>query len=101
MQSLPGVLNFVVRWTGNADVDIFTTVQPGDPLQTILGNFFEPSTVIYPGFGLQTAPSGGRIPYNHKGGANGGQEICFWPGVSPRPSSDSRRSTTRRTPPST
>jgi hypothetical protein len=83
VQSLPGVLNFVVRWTGNADVDIFTTVQPGPPLPTILGNFFQPTTVLYPGFGLETAPSGGRIAFNHRGGPNGGQEICFWPGVFP------------------
>ena len=26
-----------------------------------------------------TAPSGGRIAYNHRGGPNGGQEVCFWP----------------------
>jgi hypothetical protein len=83
MRSLPGVLNFVVRWTGNADVDMVVTVQPGDPLSVVLGNFFEPKTVIYPGFGLQTAPSGGQMPYDHRGGPNGGQEICFWPSVFP------------------
>ena len=83
LRSLPGVLNFVIRWDKNVDVDILTTVQPGDPATTILGNFFEPQTVLYPGFGLEQAPSGGRIAFNHKGGANGGQEICFWPGVFP------------------
>lgn len=83
MRALPGVLNFDVRWTGNADVDLVVTVQPGDPLSVILGNFFEPKTVIFPGFGLQTAPSGGRMPYDHRGGPNGGEEICFWPGVFP------------------
>ena len=79
--SLPGKLNFVLRWTGNADVDIFVAVDPR-PLEQIFtpqGATFNPKTILYPGFGLETAPSGGRIPYNHRGGANGGQELCFWP----------------------
>ncbi len=83
VRTLPGVLNFVVRWQGNADVDIVTTVQRGDPLQTLLGNVFVPETVIYPGFGLETSSSGGRIALNHRGGPNGGQEISFWPGQFP------------------
>jgi hypothetical protein len=79
LNSLPGKLNFVIRWRQNVDVDIFVTVQPGDQLQTILNGTFNPQTFLYPGFGQQTSPTGGRIPYNHRGGANGGQEICFWP----------------------
>ena len=77
--SLPGRLNFVLRWNQNVDVDIFVTVQPGDQLETILSGTFNPQTFLYPGFGQQTSPTGGRIPYNHRAGANGGQEICFWP----------------------
>jgi hypothetical protein len=79
VNSLPGKLNFVLRWKQNVDVDIFVTVQPGDQLQTIIGGTFNPQTFLYPGFGQQTSPTGGRIPYNHRGGSNGGQEICFWP----------------------
>jgi len=79
VNSLPGKLNFVIRWKQNVDVDIFVTVQPGDQLQTILNGTFNPQTFLYPGFGQQTSPTGGRIPYNHRGGANGGQEVCFWP----------------------
>jgi hypothetical protein len=79
VNSLPGKLNFVLRWNQNVDVDIFVTVQPGDQLQTILNGTFNPQTFLYPGFGQQTSPTGGRIPYNHRGGARGGQEICFWP----------------------
>src|SRR5207247_1012582 len=73
--------NFGLRWTNNVDVDIFVAVDPR-PFEQIFspnGATFNPSTILFPGFGLQTAPSGGRIPFNHRGGANGGQEICFWP----------------------
>jgi FecR protein len=34
--------------------------------------------VLYPGFDLNTTPSGGRIPFDHRGGAGGGQEVAFW-----------------------
>jgi hypothetical protein len=79
VNALPGKLNFVLRWNQNVDVDIFVTVQPGDQFDTILNGTFNPETFLFPGFGLQTSPTGGRIPYNHRGGPNGGQEICFWP----------------------
>lgn len=85
VRSLPGVLNFVIRWDANVDMDIVTTVNPGDQLD-ILQQFdgvFRPQTVLFPGFGLETAPSGGRIAFDHRGGPNGGQEICFWPGAFP------------------
>jgi hypothetical protein len=81
--SLPGRLNFVLRWKQNVDVDIFVTVQPGDQLNTILTGTFNPSTFLFPGNGLQTSPTGGQIAFNHRGGANGGQEICFWPEAFP------------------
>ena len=79
VNALPGKLNFVLRWNQDIDVDIFVTVQPGDQFDIILNGTFNPETFLFPGFGLQTTPSGGRIPYNHRGGPNGGQEICFWP----------------------
>ena len=34
--------------------------------------------VLYPGFDLNTTPSGGRIPFDHRGGPGGGQEVAFW-----------------------
>jgi hypothetical protein len=81
--SLPGRLNFVVRWGNDVDVDLYVTVQPGDQLNTILTGSFNPKTVLYPGFGLETSALGGRVPYNHRGGPAGGQEICFWVGSFP------------------
>jgi len=79
-RSLPGRLNFVVRWQGNADVDIFVSNDARSIEQIISSGFatFNPDSILFPGFGLQTSQSGGQIPYNHRGGVNGGQEICFW-----------------------
>jgi hypothetical protein len=79
-RSLPGRLNFVIRWQGNADIDIFVANDSRSIDQIFGSGFstFNPDSTLYPGFGLQTSPSGGQIPYNHRGGANGGQEICFW-----------------------
>jgi hypothetical protein len=85
-RSLPGKLNFVIRWDGNVDVDVFVAVD-ARPLEEIFaptGATFNPTTILFPGYGLETAPSGGRIPYNHRGGARGGQEICFWPDAFPQ-----------------
>lgn len=79
VNALPGKLNFVLRWNQNVDVDIFVTVQPGDQLDNIIAGTFNPQTFLFPGFGLESSPTGGRIPYNHRGGPNGGQEICLWP----------------------
>jgi hypothetical protein len=83
LNSLPGRLNFVLRWNANVDVDVFVTVQPGDQLDTIANGTFSPQSFLYPGYGFETSPTGGRIPYNHRGGPNGGQEICFWPNSFP------------------
>ena len=81
-QSLPGVLNFVIRWETDVDVDVVTTVSPGDQLETLQGEF-KPETVLLPFYGLNVSPSGGRIAFDHRGGPNGGQEICFWPSAFP------------------
>lgn len=79
INALPGKLNFVLRWNQNVDVDIFVTLQPGDQLDNIIAGTFNPQSFLFPGFGLESSPTGGRIPYNHRGGPNGGQEICLWP----------------------
>ncbi len=81
---LPGRLNFVARWTGNADLNLQVGVSRGDPASTVLttGNFSF-SEFIYPGFGLNASASGGRTDFDHRGGANGGQEIVYWRGSFP------------------
>ena len=75
MSNLPGKLTFAIRWSGNADVDILVAFDR----RITLGGIIQPEQILYPNFGMETSPTGGRIPYNHRGGRNGGQELCFWP----------------------
>lgn len=63
---LPGTLDFVLRWSGNADLNL------------AVGNQIGAGEVLLPETGLNTTPSGGRIPFNHLGGPSGGIEIAFW-----------------------
>ena len=63
---LPGNLNFVLRWQGNANLDF--------SVGTLRGN-----EVVYPAAGLTHSKSGGSIPFDHQGGPNGGIEIISWP----------------------
>ena len=69
--TLPGALNFVLRWTApgtDLNLGVFTS------------NDQNPAGVsIYPLAGLNLTPSGGTIPFDHRGGPNGGIEVCFWP----------------------
>jgi hypothetical protein len=90
---LPGDMNIVLRWTGDADLDLAVLSQVGDPFE-ILGiphftdeqppdpstvKGFQPQETHYPGFGLNRALiSGGQIAANHRGGPSGGQEIAFY-----------------------
>ena len=39
---------------------------------------FQPQEILYPGFGLNISPSGGTIPYDNRGGPNGGMELAYW-----------------------
>jgi hypothetical protein len=68
--TLPGALNFVLRWT-----------QPGTDLN--LGVFTAaPQTAgesVYPIGGINISPSGGETSFDHRGGPNGGIEVAFWP----------------------
>src|SRR5581483_5439605 len=64
----PGDLNFVVRWSGNTNIDTVALV---------LGE--SQSEFLFPREGINTTPFGGRIPFDHRGGPNGGFEIAFWP----------------------
>lgn len=88
--ALPGDLNFVLRWDSNADLDISIVDEVGDPgvlltrpLRNPKAMAFAPNETLYPGLGLNTTSSGGRILFNHRGGASGGQEIAFWPSPAP------------------
>lgn len=80
--SLPGDLDFVLRWTGDVNLNIEVGVDPGNPLANIAAGFQE-SEFLYPGYGLQNSPSGGHIPYDDLGGPNGGEEIAYWLGPYP------------------
>ena len=64
---LPGRLDFVLRWTNDANLDL------------IVGNLNGKGEAMLPASGLNTTPSGGRIPFDHRGGPHGGFEIGFWP----------------------
>ena len=81
-QSLPGTLDLVLRWTGNADLNLEVGVDIGDPLVVFLSQFTK-SEFLYPGNGQQNSPSGGHIPYDDIGGPTGGEEIAYWLGPHP------------------
>jgi hypothetical protein len=62
---LPGTLNFVLRWTGNADLNLGV-------INAQLGQ------TVYPIGGRDRVPSGGGTPFDHRGGPNGGIEVVSW-----------------------
>jgi hypothetical protein len=72
---LPGALNFVIRWSGNSNLDMGLSSPGGKDGG---GEF------LYPATGLNTNASGGRIPFDHRGGPNGGIEVAFWTGSYPK-----------------
>lgn len=73
--SLPGYLNFVVRWDTPSNID-FSIGSPGGPNNA--GEF------LYPARDLNTNSSGGKIPFDHRGGPHGGIEIAYWPADYPK-----------------
>jgi hypothetical protein len=62
---LPGTLNFVLRWTGNADLNLGV-------INAQLGQ------TVYPIGGRDRVKSGGGTPFDHRGGPNGGIEVVSW-----------------------
>jgi hypothetical protein len=71
--TLPGTLNFVLRWnTPGSDLNL-SVVDPG---------LNGPGTV-YPLAGFDLVNSGGKIGFDHRGGPNGGIEIAYWPATFP------------------
>jgi hypothetical protein len=71
---LPGRLNFVVTWPGNTNLDLI--------VGSLEGNHGK-GEAIFPATGANTTPDGGQIPFDHRGGPNGGIEIAFWPATFP------------------
>lgn len=71
LKLLPGRLDFVLRWTADANLDL------------IVGDLNGKGEAMLPAAGLNSTPSGGRIPFDHRGGPNGGIEIGFWPKTFP------------------
>ncbi len=80
--TLPGTLDFVLRWTGNADLNIEVGVDKGNAATAIAAGF-QTDEFLYPGYGYQTSASGGRIAYDDVGGPTGGEEIVYWKGAFP------------------
>ncbi|HSI36487.1 MAG TPA: hypothetical protein VK986_23080, partial [Tepidisphaeraceae bacterium] len=73
--ALPGVLNFVARWPSNSDLNLSVGVPGG---KNGAGEF------LYPGAGLDTTASGGKMAFDHRGGPNGGIEIAYFPANYPK-----------------
>jgi hypothetical protein len=69
---LPGRLDFVLRWHGDADLDLGVIVKGTGP-----------NRVVLPIGGLDQIPSGGQTGFDHRGGPNGGMEVVFWPTTFP------------------
>jgi hypothetical protein len=67
--TLPGFLNFVLRWDGNADINL--TVQSPNTNPAV-------NSTVYPVAGFNTTANGGTIPFDHRGGPKGGMEIAYW-----------------------
>jgi hypothetical protein len=77
--SLPGALDIVLRWKGNADINLEVADLAGkNPIQLLTAIQSTPGEFLYPGFGLNHGSSGGAIPYDNRGGPNGGMEIAYW-----------------------
>jgi hypothetical protein len=70
VSSLPGRLDFSVRWNSDTNIDLVvgspaTAQNPGGEL-------------LYPAPGLDAVTSGGRTAFDHRGGPKGGIEVAFW-----------------------
>jgi hypothetical protein len=78
--TLPGTFNVVMRWQGNADLNlgVISPNPSGNPNDVATTNLS-----VYPLAGFDLVPSGGQIPFDHRGGPNGGIEVAFWPGTFP------------------
>jgi len=72
--TLPGQLNFVLRWTTDVDLNLCVSSPGGKD---------NAGELIYPVSGLNVNQSGGHTDFDHRGGPNGGIEIAYWKGNAP------------------
>jgi hypothetical protein len=81
-QFLPGRFNVIARWTGNQDLNLVVNPDffPADQILNNVGSFADNGTdeILFPGFGQNITATGGRIEFDHRGGANGGYEVAFY-----------------------
>ena len=68
--NLPGRLSFVLRWNGDADLNLGVSTPNTDA--TVGGE------IVMPVAGLNVAPSGGRTAFDHRGGPAGGIEVVYF-----------------------
>ena len=68
--NLPGRLSFVLRWDGDADLNLGVSTPNTD---TTVGG-----EIVMPVAGLNIAPSGGKTAFDHRGGPNGGIEVVYF-----------------------
>lgn len=68
---LPGSLNFVLRWNGNADLNL-GVISPQTDANDLSNR------TVYPLGGVNITKNGGETSFDHRGGANGGMEVAFW-----------------------
>ena len=67
--TLPGAINFVLRWQGDFDLNLGVST-PGSAAQP-------QAEFIYPAKGLNITPNGKTL-FDHRGGANGGFEVVYF-----------------------
>ena len=72
-----GRLSFALRWDSSADLNFIVDNQAGNSTNIVLSGF-RPEEILFPGYGLNVSTSGGLIPFDHRGGKNGGTEIAYW-----------------------
>jgi hypothetical protein len=68
---LPGTLNFVLRWNGDADLNLGVISPQTDPND-------KTNRTVYPIGGVNITKNGGETSFDHRGGPNGGMEVAFW-----------------------
>jgi hypothetical protein len=68
---LPGTLNFVLRWNGDADLNLGVISPQTDAADTN-------NRTVYPLGGVNLTKNGGETSFDHRGGKNGGMEVAFW-----------------------
>jgi hypothetical protein len=79
---LPGRFNVIARWTGDQNLNLVVApaFYPRGEILNSVGLFADAPTdeVLFPGFGQNRTLSGGRIDFDHRGGANGGFEVAYY-----------------------